>query len=170
MQVQNDLHIRINEVFREKGIEIAYPQMDLHLRSVLERMASIVAADSVAHDRKLRRELKSTMDSWEWFVNGCSRGGRECADDYAAEVRSRLRAERLLGVADERRLDVVAERDRLATIDGRLRRLFHPGVYRGPAGERDRWSGDECWWLYGAPGPPGASRTRIFPRLSTAMS
>ncbi len=33
-QVQNDLHVRITEVFREKGIEIAYPQMDLHLRSV----------------------------------------------------------------------------------------------------------------------------------------
>jgi potassium efflux system protein len=35
-QVQNDLHMRITEVFREKGIEIAYPQMDLHLRSVDE--------------------------------------------------------------------------------------------------------------------------------------
>ena len=33
-QVQNDLHMRITEVFRERGIEIAYPQMDLHLRSV----------------------------------------------------------------------------------------------------------------------------------------
>jgi potassium efflux system protein len=32
--VQNDLHMRITEVFREKGIEIAYPQMDLHLRTV----------------------------------------------------------------------------------------------------------------------------------------
>jgi potassium efflux system protein len=36
LQVQNDLHLRITEVFREKGIEIAYPQMDLHLRSVDE--------------------------------------------------------------------------------------------------------------------------------------
>ena len=34
LQVQNDLHMRITEVFREKGIEIAYPQMDLHVRSV----------------------------------------------------------------------------------------------------------------------------------------
>ena len=33
-QVQNDLHMRIAEVFRDKGIEIAYPQMDLHVRSV----------------------------------------------------------------------------------------------------------------------------------------
>jgi potassium efflux system protein len=32
--VQNDLHMRIIEVFREKGIEIAYPQMDLHVRTV----------------------------------------------------------------------------------------------------------------------------------------
>jgi len=35
-QVQNDLHMRITEVFREKGIEIAYPQLDLHLRSADE--------------------------------------------------------------------------------------------------------------------------------------
>ena len=34
MQVQNDLHMRINEVFRERGIEIAYPQMDLHVRTI----------------------------------------------------------------------------------------------------------------------------------------
>jgi potassium efflux system protein len=33
-QVQSDLHMRITEVFRERGIEISYPQMDLHLRSV----------------------------------------------------------------------------------------------------------------------------------------
>jgi len=37
LQVQNDLHMRITEVFRDKGIEIAYPQMDLHLRSVDEQ-------------------------------------------------------------------------------------------------------------------------------------
>lgn len=33
-RVQNDLHMRIAEVFREQGIEMPYPQMDLHLRSV----------------------------------------------------------------------------------------------------------------------------------------
>lgn len=32
--VQTELYMRIAEVFRERGIEIAYPQMDLHLRSV----------------------------------------------------------------------------------------------------------------------------------------
>ena len=32
--VQNDLHMRITEEFRVKGIEIAYPQMDLHVRTV----------------------------------------------------------------------------------------------------------------------------------------
>ena len=32
--VQNDFHMRTTEVFRERGIEIAYPQMDLHLRTV----------------------------------------------------------------------------------------------------------------------------------------
>jgi potassium efflux system protein len=32
--VLNDLHMRITEVFRELGIEIAYPQMDLHVKTV----------------------------------------------------------------------------------------------------------------------------------------
>ena len=32
--VQSDLHMRITEEFRAKGIEIAYPQMDLHVRTV----------------------------------------------------------------------------------------------------------------------------------------
>lgn len=33
-QVQSELRMRINEVFHERGIELAYPQLDLHLRSV----------------------------------------------------------------------------------------------------------------------------------------
>jgi len=48
-QVQNDLHMRIAEVFRDKGIEIAYPQMDLHLRSVdADAKLSPVAPGAVA--------------------------------------------------------------------------------------------------------------------------
>lgn len=32
--VRHDLHMRITEAFREAGIEIAYPQRDLHVRSI----------------------------------------------------------------------------------------------------------------------------------------
>jgi potassium efflux system protein len=48
-EVQNDLHMRIAEVFRDKGIEIAYPQMDLHVRSVdADAKLSPVAPGAVA--------------------------------------------------------------------------------------------------------------------------
>ncbi len=44
-QVQSEMHMRITEVFREKGIEIAYPQMDLHLRSVDQVAGARIAGE-----------------------------------------------------------------------------------------------------------------------------
>jgi potassium efflux system protein len=47
--VQTELYMRIAEVFRERGIEIAYPQMDLHLRAVdADAKLSPVAPGAVA--------------------------------------------------------------------------------------------------------------------------
>lgn len=34
LEAQNSLNIRINEIFAEQGIEIAFPQMDLHVRDM----------------------------------------------------------------------------------------------------------------------------------------
>ncbi|MGB6382418.1 MAG: hypothetical protein WBG51_14700, partial [Syntrophobacteria bacterium] len=39
-QVQSDLHQEIDRRFRELGIEIAFPQRDLHLRSIDESVSS----------------------------------------------------------------------------------------------------------------------------------
>jgi potassium efflux system protein len=32
--VRHDMHMRITEAFREAGIEIAFPQRDLHIKSM----------------------------------------------------------------------------------------------------------------------------------------
>ena len=46
--VKHAVYMRITEMFREEGIEIAFPQRDLHLRSVCElpREAGVIAADA----------------------------------------------------------------------------------------------------------------------------
>ncbi len=39
MRVRHDLHLAIDDAFREAGIEIAFPQQDIHIRSGLEPLA-----------------------------------------------------------------------------------------------------------------------------------
>ena len=44
LRVASDLRNEIDQRFREKGIEIAFPQRDLHIRSVDESPGSILLA------------------------------------------------------------------------------------------------------------------------------
>ena len=48
MPVIDSLHMQINDKFNEAGIEIAFPQQDLHLRSVDEDVAKLLASVSKA--------------------------------------------------------------------------------------------------------------------------
>ncbi|REJ88566.1 MAG: potassium transporter KefA [Planctomycetota bacterium] len=46
LQVIHELHTAIDKAFREAGIEIAFPQRDLHIRSVPAAWQGVVAVDS----------------------------------------------------------------------------------------------------------------------------
>ena len=54
LQAIDDLHQRINDKFNAAGIEIAFPQRDLHLRSVDDSVASVVADRLVAGEKNHR--------------------------------------------------------------------------------------------------------------------
>ncbi len=47
-RIASDLHFAIDAAFRKVGIEIAFPQMDLHLRSVTENLAKVLHPDVAA--------------------------------------------------------------------------------------------------------------------------
>lgn len=43
LKVITQLHVNIDKRFREAGIEIAFPQRDLHIRSLPEHLAALAA-------------------------------------------------------------------------------------------------------------------------------
>ncbi len=51
LTVKTDMHMRITELFRERGIEIAFPQRDLHVRSVDEGLTDLVRRADSETDR-----------------------------------------------------------------------------------------------------------------------
>jgi potassium efflux system protein len=50
LRVLNDLNSRISGLFGEEGVEIAFPQLDLHVRGLPDRAADLAAAASPASD------------------------------------------------------------------------------------------------------------------------
>lgn len=51
LTVRHDLHMRITEAFREAGVEIAFPQRDLHLRSIGE-LKGLIAPEGELRGKK----------------------------------------------------------------------------------------------------------------------
>ena len=56
MAVKSDLHFRIDKAFREAGIEIAFPQRDLHLRSVDERILEGIGGKAKEEGGRMKDE------------------------------------------------------------------------------------------------------------------
>lgn len=121
------------------------------LTEELRRQAHLREVHRPAYATKLARELKSHLDSWEWFLDDCVREEPSCREDYESEVWLRSRIEDLIDHADQHGFDVGSAKDRAAEADELLRSVFVPGEYVGPAGKRELYPPDKYWWLYGKP-------------------
>jgi hypothetical protein len=98
----------------------------------------------------LRRELKSLLDSWRWYLDDAGRSA-DARENYAREVHIRTRIDLVMralagdaSLADSRR--------QLGELDARLRGVIHGGAYVGPQGEQSHYPPSQAWWLYGQPG------------------
>ena len=134
------------------------------LRSVASQLTSAQRAaladieDKIDLDRRafaeqwqalLRRELKSSMDSWKWYLDDA---GRDLAarESYPSEALLRTRIELVMAeLAGDPAIG--AERQQLGALDIRLRGMLRSSAYLGPRGEETRFPADRFWWLYGAP-------------------
>ncbi len=114
----------------------------------LELQAQVRDAHRPEYAAKLARELKSHLDSWEWFLDDCARGEPSCRDDYETEVWLRSRVEALLDHAARHGFDTGDARERVADLDRILRSVFVEGEYIGPADRADWYPKDKYWWLY----------------------
>lgn len=104
-----------------------------------------------AYGDKLRREMKSHMDAWAWFLENCEDGEASCVEDYPSEVWRRTRLEDLRDEARGVELDISQQVARLEKLDRDLDDLFHAGEYVGREGTESERPKDTYWWLYGTP-------------------
>jgi hypothetical protein len=109
--------------------------------------------DVDAYRAKLRQELKSSLDSWSWYLTGCEEEDEDCSETYPSEVWIRTRLADLLVEARGVGLDTLDEEDRLSELDNRLRARFLGGAFVGPPGQESARPAGEYWWLYGGPLP-----------------
>jgi hypothetical protein len=112
----------------------------------------------VAHDRRalpeqwttmLRRELKALLDSWKWYLDDAE-NDRRARDRYQSEVHNRTRIDLVMRTLAED-ASVTEQQARLADLDARLRAMWQPGPFIGPAGRAADYPPDRAWWLYGRP-------------------
>jgi hypothetical protein len=127
------------------------PSERQQLDGLVSRLEAVRATHARAYADKLGREVKSHLDAWEWFLDGCERGDDSCFDDYASEVWRRTRIQQLLREARALRVDDHEARTRLEALDGRLDAIIQFGDYCGPRGEADAYPRETCWWLYCRP-------------------
>jgi hypothetical protein len=127
------------------------PPDRVRLEEASHRFTEIRGRRRDAYAAKLRRELKSHMDSWSWFLDRCAEGEEGCVDDYPAETRIRTRIEELMDEARAAELPMKEEAARLSELDQRLDDMFRRGPYSGATGDASEYPPDRYWWLYGRP-------------------
>jgi hypothetical protein len=125
------------------------------LSALTDRFRTVAYAHGPAYREKLRRELKSHLDSWEWFLDECERREATCREDYESEVWLRTRIFEIVSHAADSGIDIGDAGDRLAALDARLRAVFRDGDYVGPAGGAAAYPPETHWWLHGRPLPNG---------------
>lgn len=123
-------------------------------RTRVERLASAVDEARRTYrapwESFLRKEIKSNLDSWRWYMDECFRRGG-CASTYPAEVRARVRLALLFDEAVSARFDILAEQGHLRRLDSQLRNVWRDGAFLLDPSLRGLYPADRYWWLYGLP-------------------
>lgn len=102
------------------------------------------------YEELLHQELRSHLDSWNWFLDDCLRQPNRCQEDYPAEVHARARIALLLEELGPQ-AETHAEASRVSMLDDRLRRLWQKGRFIWPGEAADAYPPDRYWFLYGYP-------------------
>ena len=135
----------------EKILSELGPDERIRLEEAMDRLHEIRDAELEAYATMLRREMKSHLDSWSWYLDGCADGDEDCPDNYPSEVWLRTRLEEVVQEARNREIPVVDELARLQELDRSLDDMFQRGDYVGPKDRSSDYAQDRFWWLYGMP-------------------
>jgi hypothetical protein len=100
---------------------------------------------------KLARDLRSRLDTWDWYLEDLEKRPESAVIHYPREVETRAKIDLLLRDAHQIEWDADKKQQRLAALDERLRACFVPGDFcwleaLAPGFPRDRF-----WYLWGRP-------------------
>jgi len=124
-------------------------QQQQALTDVRQRFEELRRRFPTAYREKLARELKSNLDTWNWFLQECREDLQRCRDEYRFEVRVRNRIATLVDALEGHVPPQHAAR--LERLDAQLRRLLAPGPFVWAKELEARYPRDRYWWLYGLP-------------------
>jgi hypothetical protein len=102
---------------------------------------------------KVLVELKSLLDSWNWFMQDCADWRHRCETEYDSEVWIRARVTMLMDEVRDRP-ELAELRQRLAVLDSRLTRVFRPGRFIWDAKLEEHYPKQQFWFLHGRPSIP----------------
>ncbi len=102
-------------------------------------------------ENRFRREFKSYLHSWEWYLDEL-KDTPEKAADYAAEVHNRVRLTTLLEEAKRLKINLGEDlRRQLEALDAWLYQHWQPGAFVWTEQEPDDFDPQTYWYLYGQP-------------------
>ena len=124
-------------------------QQQAQLAAIAERISIARGAFAAQWNALLRRELKTLLDSWRWYLQDAGQDP-DAREDYGNSAHTRTRID--LVQAELAGDPLAAEQRReLSALDAQLRPMLHGGGYVGPRGAENRYPAGRAWWLYGQP-------------------
>jgi hypothetical protein len=103
------------------------------------------------YQTKLRRELRSRLDTWAWYLDDCKQQGESAIIFYPRQVETRVKIDLLLDEADKAGLEVEASRARQVALDQRLGTFFTVDEFCWIEELAAGFPPDRFWYLWGKP-------------------
>lgn len=106
---------------------------------------------------RLRREFKSYLGSWRWYLDEWRENPRKAAD-YWSEVHNRLRLSTLIAEAERLGVDLGQENlETLEELDAWLHGHWQPGSFGWQGHDASDFNPEAHWYLYGRAIPGGVA-------------
>jgi hypothetical protein len=143
--------LRVHRLDGRRGL--LNPVREQRLDAALKSFQDVTQEWSVHTEKRIRRELRSRINSWQWFVDDCQANKRSCITYYATEAELRTLIEHIFEFGHSfRNMDDLQAR--LVKLDALFRLWFKPGSFIWRGDLEQIYPQERFWWLYGLPDFP----------------
>ena len=143
--------LRVHRLDGRRGL--LNPVREQRLDAALKSFQDVTQEWSVHTEKRIRRELRSRINSWQWFVDDCQANKRSCITYYATEAELRTLIEHIIEYG-HRYGDLDDLQARLVKLDALFRLWFKSGSFIWRGDLEQIYPQERFWWLYGLPDFP----------------